>query len=30
LGMKVAIIPTVMTNRAQKRRLARSLLALEM
>jgi LPPG:FO 2-phospho-L-lactate transferase len=29
LGMKVAIMPTVMKNRAQKRKLARSLLALE-
>jgi LPPG:FO 2-phospho-L-lactate transferase len=30
LGMKIEIIPTVMTSRAQKRRLARSLLALAM
>jgi len=30
LGLKVEIIPTVMTTRTQKRRLARSLLALEM
>lgn len=30
VGMKVEIIPTVMTTRTQKRRLARSLLALEM
>ena len=30
LGMKVAIIPTIMTTRTQKRKLARSLLALAM
>ncbi len=30
LGMKVEVIPTVMTNRAQKRELARALLALKM
>jgi len=30
LGMKVEVIPTVMTTRAQKRKLARSLLALKM
>jgi LPPG:FO 2-phospho-L-lactate transferase len=30
LGMKVEVLPTVMKTRAQKRNLARSLLALEM
>jgi LPPG:FO 2-phospho-L-lactate transferase len=30
LGMKVEVVPTVMTTRAQKRKLARSLLALKM
>jgi len=30
LGMKVEVLPTVMKTRAQKRKLARSLLALEM
>jgi LPPG:FO 2-phospho-L-lactate transferase len=30
LGMKVEILPTVMKTRAQKRKLARALLALEM